>query len=53
VDAAGCIPRLVNVGDMVDVMVLDVNRATKRISLGMKQVKGRPVSHHRRALQAG
>ncbi len=31
--------KLVNVGDMVDVMVLDVNRATKRISLGMKQVE--------------
>ncbi len=34
--------KLVNVGDMVDVMVLDVNRATKRISLGMKQVEADP-----------
>jgi len=34
--------KLVNVGDMVDVMVLDVNKATKRISLGMKQVEADP-----------
>jgi len=34
--------KLVNVGDMVDVMVLDVNRGTKRISLGMKQVEADP-----------
>ena len=34
--------KLVNVGDMVDVMVLDVNKATKRISLGMKQVETDP-----------
>jgi small subunit ribosomal protein S1 len=30
------------VGDEVDVMVLDVNRAAKRISLGMKQVEPDP-----------
>jgi len=34
--------KLVNVGDMADVMVLDVNKATKRISLGMKQVEADP-----------
>ena len=34
--------KLVNVGDTVDVMVLDVNKATKRISLGMKQVETDP-----------
>jgi small subunit ribosomal protein S1 len=34
--------KLVNVGDEVDVMVLDVNRGQKRISLGMKQVESDP-----------
>src|SRR5438445_13106750 len=34
--------KLVNVGDEVDVIVLDVNRAAKRISLGMKQVEPDP-----------
>jgi small subunit ribosomal protein S1 len=34
--------KLVNVGDEVDVIVLDVNRAAKRISLGMKQVETDP-----------
>jgi small subunit ribosomal protein S1 len=34
--------KLVNVGDEVDVVVLDVNRAAKRISLGMKQVEADP-----------
>jgi small subunit ribosomal protein S1 len=34
--------KIVNVGDTVDVMVLDVNKATKRISLGMKQVEADP-----------
>jgi small subunit ribosomal protein S1 len=34
--------KLVNVGDTVDVIVLDVNRASKRISLGMKQVEPDP-----------
>jgi small subunit ribosomal protein S1 len=34
--------KLVNIGDQVEVMVLDVNRATKRISLGMKQVEPDP-----------
>jgi len=34
--------KLVNVSDTVDVMVLDVNKATKRISLGMKQVEADP-----------
>src|SRR5216683_1223101 len=29
--------KIVNVGDTVEVLVLDVNKATKRISLGMKQ----------------
>jgi small subunit ribosomal protein S1 len=34
--------KLVNVGDTVDVVVLDVNRAAKRISLGMKQAEPDP-----------
>src|SRR5467141_3279411 len=34
--------KLVNVGDEVDGLVLDVNRAAKRISLGMKQVEPDP-----------
>jgi len=34
--------KIVNVGDMIDVLVLDVNKATKRISLGMKQVEADP-----------
>src|SRR5262245_6585105 len=34
--------KLVNVGDEVDVLVLDVNKAAKRISLGMKQVEPDP-----------
>jgi small subunit ribosomal protein S1 len=34
--------KLVNVGDEVDVIVLEVNRAQKRISLGMKQVEADP-----------
>jgi len=34
--------KLVNVADAVDVIVLEVNRASKRISLGMKQVEPDP-----------
>src|SRR5215510_6625242 len=34
--------KLVNVGDEVEVIVLDVNRSAKRISLGMKQVEPDP-----------
>jgi small subunit ribosomal protein S1 len=34
--------KLVNVGDEVEVIVLEVNRAQKRISLGMKQVEPDP-----------
>ena len=34
--------KLVNVGDEVEVIVLDVNRAAKRISLGMKQIEPDP-----------
>jgi small subunit ribosomal protein S1 len=34
--------KIVNVGDEVDVVVLDVNRSAKRISLGMKQVEPDP-----------
>jgi small subunit ribosomal protein S1 len=34
--------KLVNMGDEVDAVVLDVNRAAKRISLGMKQVEPDP-----------
>ena len=36
--------KIVNVGDDVDVIVLDVNRGAKRISLGMKQVEPDPWS---------
>jgi small subunit ribosomal protein S1 len=34
--------KIVNVGDEVEVIVLDVNRGAKRISLGMKQVEPDP-----------
>jgi small subunit ribosomal protein S1 len=34
--------KLVNVGDVVEVVVLEANKATKRISLGMKQVENDP-----------
>jgi small subunit ribosomal protein S1 len=34
--------KIVNVGDEVEVMVLEVNRGAKRISLGMKQVEPDP-----------
>jgi small subunit ribosomal protein S1 len=34
--------KIVNVGDEVEVMVLEVNRGAKRISLGMKQVEADP-----------
>ena len=34
--------KLVNVGDEVEVIVLDVNRGQKRISLGMKQIEADP-----------
>src|SRR5205807_824620 len=34
--------KLVNVGDEVDVLVLEVNRAAKRISLGLKQIQPDP-----------
>ena len=34
--------KLVNVGDEVEVIVLEVNRSAKRISLGMKQVEPDP-----------
>src|SRR5262249_48251844 len=34
--------KFVNVGDVVEVMVLEANKATKRISLGMKQVESDP-----------
>ncbi|MGH7265751.1 MAG: 30S ribosomal protein S1 [Candidatus Rokuibacteriota bacterium] len=34
--------KLVNVGDEVEVLVLDVNRGQKRISLGMKQIEADP-----------
>jgi small subunit ribosomal protein S1 len=36
--------KILNVGDPVEVVVLDVNKATKRISLGMKQIEGDPWS---------
>ena len=34
--------KIVNVGDQVEVLVLDINKGAKRISLGMKQVEPDP-----------
>jgi small subunit ribosomal protein S1 len=45
--------KLVNVGDEVDVAVLDVNKAAKRISLGMKQVEIDPWSNIDERFQIG
>jgi small subunit ribosomal protein S1 len=45
--------KLVNVGDTVEVLVLDVNKATKRISLGMKQLEGDPWSSIDERYQVG
>jgi small subunit ribosomal protein S1 len=45
--------KLVNVGDTVDVIVLDVNRASKRISLGMKQVEPDPWATIEERYRAG
>jgi small subunit ribosomal protein S1 len=45
--------KLVNVGDTVDVMVLEVNKATKRISLGMKQVEADPWATIQERYQPG
>src|SRR5690349_1585595 len=45
--------KLVNVGDPVEVMVLEVNKATKRISLGMKQVESDPWATIQERYQPG
>jgi small subunit ribosomal protein S1 len=45
--------KLVNVGDPVEVMVLEVNKATKRISLGMKQVETDPWATIQERYQPG
>ncbi|MGH7299863.1 MAG: 30S ribosomal protein S1, partial [Candidatus Rokuibacteriota bacterium] len=45
--------KLVNVGDTVEVMVLEVNKATKRISLGMKQVETDPWATIQERYQPG
>jgi small subunit ribosomal protein S1 len=45
--------KIVNVGDPVDVMVLEVNKAAKRISLGMKQVEADPWTTIDERYQAG
>jgi small subunit ribosomal protein S1 len=45
--------KLVNVGDPVEVMVLEVNKATKRISLGMKQVEADPWATIQERYQPG
>jgi len=45
--------KLVNVGDEVEVIVLDVNRAAKRISLGMKQVEPDPWAAIEERYKAG
>ena len=34
--------KVVNVGDLVDVMVLDIDEERRRISLGIKQCKANP-----------
>jgi small subunit ribosomal protein S1 len=45
--------KLVNVGDTVEVLVLEVNKATKRISLGMKQVESDPWTTIQERYQPG
>jgi len=45
--------KLVNVGDTVEVQVLEVNKATKRISLGMKQVETDPWATIQERYQPG
>jgi small subunit ribosomal protein S1 len=45
--------KLVNVGDTVEVLVLEVNKATKRISLGMKQVESDPWATIQERYQPG
>jgi small subunit ribosomal protein S1 len=45
--------KLVNVGDTVEVLVLEVNKATKRISLGMKQVETDPWATIQERYQPG
>ena len=45
--------KLVNVGDTVEVLVLEVNKATKRISLGMKQVEIDPWATIQERYQPG
>jgi small subunit ribosomal protein S1 len=45
--------KVVNVGDTVEVVVLEVNRGTKRISLGMKQVDADPWETIDQRYQAG
>jgi small subunit ribosomal protein S1 len=45
--------KLVNVGDTVEVLVLEVNKATKRISLGMKQVETDPWTTIQERYQPG
>jgi small subunit ribosomal protein S1 len=45
--------KLVNVGDPVEVMVLEVNKGTKRISLGMKQVESDPWATIQERYQPG
>src|SRR5205823_5690671 len=45
--------KLVNVGDEVEVIVLDVNRGAKRISLGMKQVEPDPGATVGQRYQSG
>ena len=44
---------VVQKGQEVEVMVLDVDAENKRISLGLKQLAGRSVAEHLRALRAG
>ncbi len=45
--------KLVNVGDTVEVQILEVNKATKRISLGMKQVETDPWATIQERYQPG
>jgi small subunit ribosomal protein S1 len=45
--------KVVNVGDTVEVVVLEVNKGTKRISLGMKQVEADPWETMAQRFQTG
>ena len=45
--------KVVNVGDVVEVMVLDIDEERRRISLGLKQCKKQPMAAVRGNPQQG